>query len=119
LDPGDGKAGSKLAAQWARIQGKLIELVYDGKGRFMKDQLLSFLDHLQNKLNLIVITLDEQDDANLIFSKLNATGIPLSLADLVRNEVFGKFASSDGKKADKFYDSRWHLSSDHSRRPPT
>jgi hypothetical protein len=108
-DPGDGKTASKIEAQWARIQSKLVELVYDVKGRFMRAKLASFLEHLQNKLNLIVITLDEQDDANVIFSKLNASGVPLSLADLVRNEVFSKFQSAEGGKAAKFYEGRWHL----------
>ena len=108
VDPTDGRSAAKLEGQWLRIQKKLSEIFYDAKGKFMKDRLEFFLEHLQNQLNLIVITLDEHDDANLIFSKLNASGIPLSLTDLVRNEVFSKFDSSDSRKADKFYDTRWH-----------
>lgn len=107
-EPGDGKVASKIEAQWSRIQIRVRDLVYDDKDRFMRKALESFLEHIQKKLNLIVITLDEQDDANIIFSKLNASGVPLSLADLVRNEVFSKFESSESKKAEKFYESRWH-----------
>src|SRR5439155_25708348 len=47
------------------------------------------------------------DDANATFSRLNAKGVPLELADLVRNEVFSKFGPTDSEKADKFYLKSW------------
>ena len=45
--------------------------------------------------------------ANAIFSRLNATGVPLELADLVRNEVFSKFGPNEAEKAEKFYYATW------------
>ncbi len=38
---------------------------------------------------------------------MNAKGVPLELADLVRNEVFSKFGPNEADKAEKFYYSTW------------
>ena len=73
----------------------------------MRDVYDRILRSVQECLKLIVITLEEADDANAIFSRLNAAGIPLELADLIRNEVFSKFTAEDGEKAKKFYDKSW------------
>lgn len=72
-----------------------------------KALLDSILGTLQDHLRIIDITLETQDDANAIFSRLNAKGVPLELADLVRNEVFSKFGPSENTKADRFFHKNW------------
>jgi hypothetical protein len=46
-------------------------------------------------LNVIVVTLDNEDDAYLIFETLNTRGKDLALSDLIRNH-FTKFVKPDG-----------------------
>ena len=43
---------------------------------------------IRNLLKLVVIDLDEEDDAQVIFESLNARGTPLLAVDLVKNLVF-------------------------------
>lgn len=43
---------------------------------------------IQNRLVLVVIDLDQQDDAQQIFETMNALGLPLLPADLVKNFLF-------------------------------
>jgi hypothetical protein len=83
------------------------ELIDEGK-KLVKDELDRILQSVQEYLRVICITLEVHDDANGIFSRLNAKGVPLELADLVRNEVFSKFASDDSEKAEAFYAKQWH-----------
>ena len=51
-------------------------------------RLESLLEALVFHLKLIVITLDEKDDAQVIFETLNSRGQPLLVMDLVRNNIF-------------------------------
>ena len=51
-------------------------------------RLSALLEALVFHLKLIVITLDERDDAQVIFETLNSAGQPLLAMDLVRNNIF-------------------------------
>ena len=51
-------------------------------------RLTALLEALVFHLKLIVITLDEGDDAQVIFETLNSAGQPLLAMDLVRNNIF-------------------------------
>lgn len=42
---------------------------------------------MRDNVRLVVIDLGEEDDTHLIFETLNAPGIPLLAADLVKNAV--------------------------------
>ena len=52
------------------------------------ERLSALLEALVFHLKLIVITLDERDDAQVIFETLNSAGQPLLAMDLVRNNIF-------------------------------
>ncbi len=108
-DPGEEKQNpnDNLNSQWHRINASYKKLFFDSKGAFLKDVFDRTLRSIQEYLRLIVITLEENDDANAIFSTLNAKGVPLDLVDLVRNEVFSKFGPDEANKADKFYSKTW------------
>jgi hypothetical protein len=108
-DPEDKKprTARRLQQQWQRIQKHVAVVTGAEAGEFDKKLLSDVLETVQEKLKLIDITLETQDDANAIFSRLNAKGVPLELADLVRNEVFSKFGPQDSAKAEKFFVKSW------------
>ncbi len=61
---------------------------------------------LQNALQVVVIDLDQGDDAQIIFETLNARGQPLLPADLLRNYIFLRAARS-GESQDALYEKYW------------
>ena len=65
---------------------------------------------LLEDFRLVVITLDDKDDAQVIFETLNASGEPLSAMDLVRNDIFYRAARSlDVEDSEKQLASSWSL----------
>ena len=64
------------------------------KRQFKIDKLKSLRDSVLN-LNLILVTLDNEDDAYLIFETLNTRGKDLALTDLVKNH-FSKHMKKKG-----------------------
>lgn len=61
---------------------------------------------VKDNLRLVVIDLDGQDEAQLIFETLNARGTPLLPSDLVKNHLF-HLAEQHGEKIDKLYERWW------------
>jgi hypothetical protein len=61
---------------------------------------------LREDLNVVVIDLEETDDAQEIFETLNALGTPLLPADLVKNYLF-RLAQLQGDDAQKLYEQYW------------
>ena len=57
-------------------------------GADVERRLGALLEALVFRLKLIVITLGEDDDAQVIFETLNSRGEPLLAMDLVRNNIF-------------------------------
>lgn len=57
---------------------------------------------------VIVITLDETDDAQVIFETLNSHGEPLAAMDLVRNDVFHRATRAD-EDVEALMERRWRL----------
>lgn len=108
-DPEEKKprTAKKLQAQWQRIVHHIEVSVKDSTGALDRNLFDPMLQTAQEHLKLIDITLETDDDANAIFSRLNAKGVPLELADLVRNEVFSKFGPSEAAKADRFFHKNW------------
>jgi uncharacterized protein with ParB-like and HNH nuclease domain len=65
-------------------------------------------------LRMVVIELDKDDDAQLIFETLNARGTPLLPSDLVKNFLFHK-AEIEGEKLDSLYAKYWKHFDDQSQ----
>ncbi len=61
---------------------------------------------LKNSLQVVVIDLDQEDDAQVIFETLNARGEPLLPADLLRNYIFLR-ASRRGESQEELYEKYW------------
>ncbi len=70
------------------------------------DRLEALLKGLLNRMKLVVITLGEGDDAQVIFETLNSKGEPLLAMDLVRNNIFHR-AEREGASAEQLYKALW------------
>lgn len=70
----------------------------------MEGVLAGFLSGFQ----LVIIHLDQHDDAQEIFASLNGFGKPLSPFDLIRNDVFHR-ARKNKENEDQLFDCRWKL----------
>ncbi|RCW45884.1 uncharacterized protein DUF1524 [Halopolyspora algeriensis] len=67
-------------------------------------------------LKVVAITLEQDDNAQVIFETLNARGTPLLSLDLVKNAVFHR-AGNEGRDTDRLYERVWkpQLDDDHWR----
>lgn len=70
------------------------------------NRLESLLRAMLSGMKLVVITLDEADDAQVIFETLNSQGQPLLAMDLVRNNIFHR-AEAQGESAEELYEQLW------------
>lgn len=61
---------------------------------------------LKNALQVVVIDLEKDDDAQVIFETLNARGEPLLPADLLRNFIFLR-AARQGESQENLYNEYW------------
>lgn len=59
-----------------------------------------------SQLELVSIRLDPNEDAQAIFETLNARGVPLSAADLIKNFVFQNFPGSEAQ-IESAYHQNW------------
>ena len=64
---------------------------------------------LERTLQVVMINLDETDDAYLVFESLNSKGEPLTQADLVRNYLLMRFKHSakEGGEQEAVYNKFW------------
>ncbi len=103
--------GSLIAGQAPRVLAALY-FFYEKVLEFAQvepEQISSRLNALNEAVlthfSIVLISLDDQDDAQTIFSTLNARGKPLSAMDLIRNDVFQRVPS--GKEAEELFDKKW------------
>jgi hypothetical protein len=82
-------------AEWADTQGESLESSFELLTRVMRDYL-----------RLVVIDLDTNDNAQIIFETLNARTTPLLAIDLVKNLVFSR-AESEQADLDFLYENFW------------
>ncbi|MFM8333121.1 MAG: DUF262 domain-containing protein, partial [Candidatus Methylumidiphilus sp.] len=67
---------------------------------------------LKNAFQVVVIDLEQDDDAQVIFETLNARGEPLLPADLLRNYIFLR-AARHGESQENLYNQYWRRFDDH------
>lgn len=77
---------------WLAVEGADVEARVKGLNGAIRDQL-----------RIVVIDLDEKDDAQAIFETLNARGAPLLSADLVKNDLLSKLSLADADDAYRKY----------------
>lgn len=76
----------------------------DPQGRERKLEKLLYA--LREGLHLVVIDMDDRDDAQVIFETLNARGTPLLPSDLVKNYLFHRI-QEEGVEAEPLYEAYW------------
>jgi hypothetical protein len=69
-------------------------------------RIVALVATLREKLRLVVIDLEKDDDAQVIFETLNGRGTPLEAADLVKNLLF-RLAKQRGDDVTRLYSNRW------------
>ncbi len=70
-----------------------------------EDRVLDILAALKNRLELVQIDLTEHESPQVIFETLNARGVPLLAADLLRNYIFQRAGSP--AEADRLHHTYW------------
>jgi uncharacterized protein with ParB-like and HNH nuclease domain len=71
------------------------------------DRTDALVDALLDLFKLVVIDLEDNDDAQVIFEVLNGRQTPLSAADLVKNLLFLRGELADEKELERVYDTYW------------
>lgn len=71
------------------------------------DRTDDLVDALLGLFKLVVIDLDENDDAQVIFEVLNGRQTPLSASDLVKNLIFLRGELTDEAHLEELYDKYW------------
>lgn len=72
----------------------------------LADRLAEAFNALRSALQVVVIDLEREDDAQVIFETLNARGQPLLPADLLRNFIFLR-AARQGEPQEQLYEQHW------------
>ena len=72
----------------------------------ISERLEAILTAVLDRLKLVVITLGDGDDAQVIFETLNSQGEPLLAMDLVRNNIFHR-AEKQSAAVEDLYDKLW------------
>jgi hypothetical protein len=93
--PGDDLADTATLSSAVLSDAKSREIKLDG-----------IWQALVEEFKVVEITLEEGDDAQVIFETLNERGEPLLAADLVRNNIFHR-ADAAGEKAEKLFATHW------------
>lgn len=83
-----------------RVEGAVV-------GTDGEDRLDAVVDALLDLFKVVVIDLEDNDDAQLIFEVLNGRQTPLSAADLVKNLLFLRAELQDEEELESLYDEHW------------
>lgn len=78
----------------------------DREPQNVHDRLQALLNAVLNYLKLVVITLGENDDAQVIFETLNSKSEPLTAMELVRNNIFHR-ATAEGEVVERLCEKKW------------
>ncbi|MDF7673963.1 hypothetical protein PT277_07935 [Acetobacteraceae bacterium ESL0709] len=89
---------------------KQFELISKDLKRVFRDQgidgLTERVDIIATKLSVVSISLREPTVAPKIFERLNYGAEPITVADLVRNEIFAR-SEDNLEEAQNLFSSRW------------
>jgi len=91
---------------WGFLRAEAEDFINEGGADAKASRLIALSQALLEDFQVIVITLGEHDDAQVIFETLNAGGEPLAAMDLVRNDVFHR-ATRSGEDVERLMESRW------------
>lgn len=86
----------------------LLEWLNNTTDQDLQARLDALYQTMEQDLVLVVIDLDEKDDAQQIFETMNALGAPLLPADLVKNFLFRSAVQQD-LNVDHLYTTHWQV----------
>jgi uncharacterized protein with ParB-like and HNH nuclease domain len=101
-----GVSPPKPLAAWWYIRERAAEFIDESDNPGLR--LRALLEAMLQDMHLIVITLAETDDAQVIFETLNFGGEPLAAMDLVRNDVFHR-AARNNENIEDLMDTGWEM----------
>lgn len=81
-------SGRRIAECVDLLRNRLREDV-DAAGPYWRDRLIGWIRMLDSKTRVIVVSVRDDADAFMIFETLNDRGLALTVADLVKNYLFG------------------------------
>lgn len=81
----------------------------DGAGATPDARIAALYAAIRENVRLVVIDLDDKDDAQLIFETLNARGTPLLAADLVKNALLSAVERDTPGKSEAVYLAHWQM----------
>lgn len=96
---------------WWYFRDEAEEFLETDNKNDIQQRIVALSSAVLEDFRVIVITLEETDDAQVIFETLNSGGEPLAAMDLVRNDVFHR-AIRGGEDADELMESRWKVFED-------
>src|SRR5205807_2086440 len=102
----DPVEGSHLYAE-ARRYFLRHSLDFIGSGDVVNTRASLLVDAALDLFKLVVIDLEENDDAQVIFEVLNGRQTPLSAADLVKNLLFLRAENRHEGQLEELYDRYW------------
>src|SRR5204862_1272112 len=93
---------------YAKARGYFAARTRTSLNGFAPDQRLDVLvDAALSLFKIVVIDLEDNDDAQVIFEVLNGRQTPLSPADLVKNLLFLRAELADESELQSLYDLYW------------
>ncbi len=102
------EVGFAIADGYFFFHEKIKEWLATDNEEFLKKKLDALQNAVYRGLMVVVIDLDEKDDAQMIFETLNARGTPLLASDLVKNYLLHQ-AEARGHDLDQLYVEHWEL----------
>ncbi|MCC9195304.1 DUF262 domain-containing protein [Arthrobacter sp. zg-Y820] len=88
------------------FSSRSLQYAREATGDVSAPKLTALADALSSLFKLVVIDLDDNDDAQVIFEVLNGRQTPLSAIDLVKNLLFMR-AELDNEDVEQLYDKYW------------
>ena len=103
---GSESMGHQLADGYSFFHGAALKWLLPAEPG-LEERVKALYETLRNRLRLVVIDLDgQEDDAQVIFETLNARGTPLLPADLIKNLLFHR-ARQEHQSLDGLYNQFW------------
>ena len=101
-----GVETGNMTAQYAKLQKLLKQELAQIEENDRSAWLVDFAQRLQHRTLFVAIHLGEELDAHEVFDRLNTGSQPLTVSDLLRNDVM-RAASSDLEEASQLHGRHW------------
>ena len=95
---------SRMVEEW--MASEFDDDMGEGRSYIVDDRLEALWQVIRAHLLVVVIDLDKDDEAQVIFETLNARGTQLLPGDLIKNYLFHR-ANASGEEVEKLYNTYW------------